>query len=140
MSVILHYVSVSHIVIPPTLHLCVGVACQGTNRPGRYNVLLDDSRLGPDGLQLITQHLASTYAPCTRCAAQPWLASCSSVDDSRCVVDSTVLWTGCQLLNPPLAVLQVLLGHAMTFFQLSDETSCKGSGWMPCPACYFTLK
>jgi hypothetical protein len=54
------------------LRLCVGVAAaphQGTNRPARYNVLLDDSRLGPDGLQLVTQHLASTYAPCTRCAA-----------------------------------------------------------------------
>uniref|UniRef100_A0A383WDW5 Piwi domain-containing protein n=1 Tax=Tetradesmus obliquus TaxID=3088 RepID=A0A383WDW5_TETOB len=44
---------------------------QGTNRPGRYNVLVDDSWLGPDGLQLITQHLASTYAACTRTISCP---------------------------------------------------------------------
>jgi hypothetical protein len=43
---------------------------QGTNRPGRYNVLVDDCSLGPDGLQLITQHLASTYVACTRCGTK----------------------------------------------------------------------
>jgi eukaryotic translation initiation factor 2C len=44
---------------------------QGTNRPARYNVLVDDAGLGPDGLQLVTQHLGSTYCACTRTISCP---------------------------------------------------------------------
>lgn len=45
-----------------TIDLCL----QGTNRPARYNVLVDDNRLGQDGLQLITMYLTSLYFACTR--------------------------------------------------------------------------
>jgi hypothetical protein len=83
---------------------------QGTNRPGRYNVLVDDCSLGPDGLQLITQHLASTYAACTRCGT----AVCSSNCYTACCqqVQPWVLISGLQRLNTMMSMCGVSMLHS----------------------------
>jgi eukaryotic translation initiation factor 2C len=44
---------------------------QGTNRPARFNVLLDEHDLGPDGLQLLAFHLSSIYCACSRTLSDP---------------------------------------------------------------------
>ncbi|KAF8072802.1 AGO3 [Scenedesmus sp. PABB004] len=44
---------------------------QGTNRPARFNVLVDEIGLSQDGLQLLCFHLASTHAACARTIAVP---------------------------------------------------------------------
>lgn len=41
-------------------------AIQGTNRPARYIVLVDQCGFGPDGLQLLTYWLCYLFCRCTR--------------------------------------------------------------------------
>ncbi|KIY99544.1 argonaute-like protein [Monoraphidium neglectum] len=52
-------------------YLASHAAIQGTSRPSKYQVLVDDRGLGPDALQLVTHWLCCTHGACSRSVRQP---------------------------------------------------------------------
>ncbi|KAI8477181.1 MAG: ribonuclease H-like domain-containing protein [Monoraphidium minutum] len=63
-----------HTVTSPLLwefYLASHAAIQGTSRPSKYSVLVNDAGLGPDALQLVTYWLAFQHGACSRSIAQP---------------------------------------------------------------------